>query len=55
MQPTELTIEQRKEIYTQNSAEAAEAAMIDFNSLRDAGFDAEQALKLVIAWHGARG
>ena len=52
MTETELTLEEQREMYTKNAAFAAETTMIDFNALMDAGFDDEQALRLVLAWHG---
>ena len=47
------TIEQEAiEAYKVSAAQAALTAKIDYDALLDVGFDEEQAIDLIIAWHG---
>ena len=47
------TIEQEAiEAYKVAAAQAALTAKIDYDALLDVGFDEDQAIDLIIAWHG---
>jgi len=53
---TELTEQEQEalavERYKTSAAQAALTAKIDYDALLDVGFDEDQAIDLIIAWHG---
>ena len=44
--------EQAVESYKANAVIAAKTAWIDYQALKDAGFNAQDALDIVCSWHG---